>query len=63
MQPAAQAAHCHQAFMRNTEHRLDEGSTPTLLGLDDQHENTGARLLHALWGADVAEPVRFQAGP
>jgi predicted HD phosphohydrolase len=33
--------------------------TPTLQGMDDRHENTGAHLLDALWGPAVAEPVRL----
>ncbi len=33
--------------------------TPTLTGLDDAHEKTGATLLGAIWGDAVAEPVRL----
>jgi predicted HD phosphohydrolase len=33
--------------------------TPTLQGIDDRHENTGARWLDTLWGPVVAEPVRL----
>jgi phosphonate degradation associated HDIG domain protein len=33
--------------------------TPTLSGHDDVHENTGAALLHAIWGDAVSEPVRL----
>ena len=37
----------------------DLRGTPTLRGIDDQHENHGAQALHALWGSAVAEPVRL----
>lgn len=37
----------------------DLQGTPTLRGIDDQHENVAARVLHALWGPAVAEPVRL----
>jgi predicted HD phosphohydrolase len=33
--------------------------TPTLDGKNDHHENLGAELLDALWGPEVAEPVRL----
>lgn len=33
--------------------------TPTLRGVDDQHETLGANLLEALFGPAVAEPVRL----
>jgi len=33
--------------------------TPTLTGLDDAHESTGATMLRAIWGDAVAEPVRL----
>jgi predicted HD phosphohydrolase len=33
--------------------------TPTLHGLDDRHEATGAACLRPLWGDAVAEPVRL----
>jgi phosphonate degradation associated HDIG domain protein len=35
-----------------------EGS-PTVQGMDDQHENLGAIALQAIWGPAVAEPVRL----
>ena len=35
-----------------------EGS-PTVQGIDDRHEASGARMLHAIWGPAVAEPVRW----
>jgi predicted HD phosphohydrolase len=37
----------------------DLDGTPTLSGVDDGHENGAARLLDALWGPAVAEPVRL----
>ncbi|WP_342617080.1 phosphohydrolase [Rhodoferax sp. GW822-FHT02A01] len=37
----------------------DLHGTPTLRGIDDQHENVGAQTLLALWGPAVAEPVRL----
>jgi predicted HD phosphohydrolase len=33
--------------------------TPTLQGIDDQHEQTAADQLHLLWGESVSEPVRL----
>jgi predicted HD phosphohydrolase len=33
--------------------------TPTLQGIDDRHELQGARVLHAIWGDAVSEPVRL----
>lgn len=54
--PALQLA----SWLHDIGHLLsDFEGTPTLQGLDDRHENTGAQLLQALWGADVAEPVRL----
>jgi len=35
-----------------------EGS-PTVRGIDDRHENLGALTLQAIWGPEVAEPVRL----
>ena len=35
-----------------------EGS-PTVQGIDDRHEATGADMLQAIWGPAVAEPVRL----
>jgi phosphonate degradation associated HDIG domain protein len=37
----------------------DLSGTPTVQGIDDQHEHTAARLLEAIWGPAVAEPVRL----
>lgn len=37
----------------------DLPGTPTLQGIDDRHEASGARLLHSLWGKEVSEPVRL----
>jgi predicted HD phosphohydrolase len=33
--------------------------SPTLQGIDDRHEHTGAGMLDAIWGSSVAEPVRL----
>jgi phosphonate degradation associated HDIG domain protein len=54
--PALQLA----SWLHDIGHLLSElEGTPTLQGLDDRHENTGADLLQALWGPEVAEPVRL----
>lgn len=37
----------------------DLPGTPTMQGIDDQHEATGARFLQSIWGSDVSEPVRL----
>ncbi|NVO05915.1 MAG: phosphohydrolase [Rhodoferax sp.] len=37
----------------------DLQGTPTLQGMDDRHENTGADLLETIWGPAVSEPVRL----
>jgi phosphonate degradation associated HDIG domain protein len=37
----------------------DLSGSPTVQGIDDQHEHTAARVLEAIWGPDVAEPVRL----
>jgi predicted HD phosphohydrolase len=37
----------------------DLSGTPTLQGIDDSHEHTGARMLEAIWGPAVSEPVRL----
>lgn len=37
----------------------DLQGSPTLDGIDDLHENRGAQAIHALWGPEVAEPVRL----
>ena len=37
----------------------DLPGTPTMQGIDDQHEATGAKVLHHLWGNHVSEPVRL----
>jgi predicted HD phosphohydrolase len=47
-------------WLHDVGHLLTELSgTPTLLGIDDRHEHAGARLLEAIWGQAVAEPVRL----
>ena len=54
--PALQLA----SWLHDIGHLLTElEGTPTLQGIDDSHEHTGARLLDALWGPAVAEPVRL----
>jgi predicted HD phosphohydrolase len=35
----------------------DLSGSPTVNGVDDQHEHLGARVLSDLWGAVVAQPV------
>jgi predicted HD phosphohydrolase len=48
------------AWLHDLGHLLsDLAGTPSLQGIDDRHENTGSRLLDAVWGAAVAEPVRL----
>ena len=48
------------SWLHDVGHLLtDLEGTPTLQGIDDRHENTGARLLDAIWGPAVAEPVRL----
>ena len=37
----------------------DLDGSPTVQGIDDRHEHTAARMLDAIWGHDVAEPVRL----
>ncbi len=37
----------------------DLSGTPTVQGIDDRHELSGARVLDAIWGPDVSEPVRL----
>lgn len=37
----------------------DFGETPTLRGIDDNHEARGAALLGELFGPDVIEPIRL----
>lgn len=37
----------------------DLEGTPTLQGMDDRHEHSGASALEAIWGPRVAEPVRL----
>jgi predicted HD phosphohydrolase len=54
--PALQLA----AWLHDLGHLLtDLEGSPTLRGIDDRHEITGASVLLAIWGADVAEPVRL----
>jgi phosphonate degradation associated HDIG domain protein len=48
------------AWMHDLGHLLtDLGGSPTVQGIDDRHEHTGARMLEAVWGPGVAEPVRL----
>ena len=37
----------------------DLSGSPTVQGIDDRHEHTAARVLDAVWGPSVAEPVRL----
>jgi phosphonate degradation associated HDIG domain protein len=37
----------------------DLDGSPTVDGIDDRHEHTAARVLDAIWGPNVAEPVRL----
>ena len=54
--PALQLA----SWLHDIGHLLsDLAGTPTLQGLDDRHEATGAQLLATIWGPAVAEPVRL----
>jgi predicted HD phosphohydrolase len=54
--PALQLA----SWLHDIGHLLSAlAGTPTLQGMDDRHEATGARLLDAIWGPAVAEPVRM----
>jgi len=48
------------AWLHDVGHLLSElPGTPTLAGIDDRHESTGAALLAPIWGSAVAEPVRL----
>jgi phosphonate degradation associated HDIG domain protein len=48
------------SWLHDLGHLLTELSgSPTVQGIDDRHEHTAARLLDAIWGPDVAEPVRL----
>jgi predicted HD phosphohydrolase len=54
--PALQLA----SWLHDIGHLLtDLEDTPTLHGIDDRHEHSGARLLDTIWGPAVAEPVRL----
>lgn len=54
--PALQLA----SWLHDIGHLLtDLRGSPTVDGIDDLHEESGAHVLAALWGADVAEPVRL----
>lgn len=37
----------------------DLSGSPTVQGIDDRHEHSAARMLDAIWGPAVAEPVRL----
>ena len=51
------------SWLHDLGHLLGElEGTPTLQGQDDRHQHTGADLLEALWGPEVAEPVRLHVG-
>ena len=48
------------SWLHDIGHMLtDLPGTPTLEGIDDRHELQGARVLHAIWGDAVSEPVRL----
>jgi len=54
--PALQLA----SWLHDVGHLLtDLSGTPTLLGVDDRHEYSGAHLLEGIWGPTVAEPARL----
>jgi predicted HD phosphohydrolase len=54
--PALQLA----SWLHDVGHLLtDLSGTPTLQGVDDRHEHSGAHLLEGIWGCAVAEPVRL----
>jgi predicted HD phosphohydrolase len=54
--PALQLA----SWLHDLGHLLtDLNGSPTLQGIDDRHEESGAAVLHALWGPSVSEPVRL----
>lgn len=48
------------AWLHDLGHLMtDLTGSPTLLGIDDRHEDLGWQALLPLWGPDVAEPVRL----
>lgn len=48
------------SWLHDIGHMLTELSgTPTLHGIDDRHELTGAHVLRSIWGEAVSEPVRL----
>lgn len=55
------------SWLHDVGHLLtDLQGSPTLHGIDDRHEDTGADVLASVWGRAVAEPVRslaLQCGP
>lgn len=54
--PALQLA----SWLHDIGHLLtDLSGSPTVSGIDDLHEESGAHVLDRLWGAAVAEPVRL----
>lgn len=54
--PALQLA----AWLHDLGHLLtDLPGSPTLQGMDDRHEHSGATLLQTIWGPAVADPVRL----
>lgn len=48
------------SWLHDVGHLLtDLQGSPTLHGIDDRHEDTGADFLASVWGPAVAEPVRL----
>lgn len=48
------------AWLHDVGHLMSQlAGSPTLRGIDDRHEISGAQCLLGLWGPEVAEPVRL----
>lgn len=49
------------SWLHDVGHLLDSTAspTPTLLGVDDEHEVKGAAALRSVYGAAVSEPIRW----
>lgn len=48
------------AFLHDVGHLIvGMPGSPTLLGIDDEHEFVGANALTKIWGATVSEPVKL----
>jgi len=60
LQAGAPASLQLAAWLHDIGHLFGQlNGTPTLQGIDDCHQDTGASLLQPLWGDAVAEPVRL----